>query len=683
MNAFPDFSTHGYQIEKELGHNSLGGRVTYLAKNTNTQKLVVIKQFQFAQLGASWTEYEAYEQEIKVLQNLDFPGIPRYLDSFQTDSGFCMVQEYKNAESAVARTFSPPDIKQIAIATLEILVDLQAQKPPIIHRDIKPENLLIDDELNVYLVDFGFARIGGGNIAASSVVKGTMGFMPPEQMFNRELTKASDLYGLGITLICLLTGTKSADVGNLVDANYGIHFRHLVPPLQQGWMNWLERMVAPRLQDRYPSAADALTALESLDVRSLPKVRIEGDRIQFTATEYGETLTQTIAISNPIPDTMLCGRWEVAPHPNDPPHTPYDHSWISFEPQAFESNDIECKIAVDTSKLLASQTYNRQIILRANSEPETHKIELQATTAPLPVPQKTNFLSVFRLTFMFCFILGFFMCCLQVTVSIFNFIDYKLVDPYIDLMLYSGTSTILLPICFTSGLLGFFVAEIAITAKLNKYDFNWFLALCGGLTGLIFYNFISSILTSIVLDIAKGTINYKLISFVYAGSVLVSLAVTLLGALILGGRITNVTIKNITIVTVVTVIMRLLSFSVYGSTARVVCILAVASLIYKIVNSVFNTLIDEEIARQVLEVDATKRAFFTAGFCMSLSVAYILFLNLKSQLEWVEAREILVVGGTIMTSLAVTGIPLIDSIFFKPKRLLANYRKSRPNLIKP
>src|SRR6476469_6603451 len=448
MNAFPDFSTQGYQIEKELGHNSLGGRVTYLAKNTNTQKLFVIKQFQFAQLGASWAEYEAYEQEIKVLQNLDFPGIPRYLDSFQTDRGFCMVQEYKNAESAVSRTFSPPDIKQIAIATLEIIAYLQSQKPHVIHRDIKPENLLIDDELNVYLVDFGFARLGGGNIAASSVVKGTMGFMPPEQMFNRKLTKASDLYGLGIALICLLTGTKSADVGNLVDANYGIHFRHLVPPLQQGWMNWLEKMVAPRLQDRYPSAADALTALKSLDVSSLPKVIIERERIQFTATEYGKILTGTIAISNPIPDTILCGRWEVAPHPNDPPHTPYDHSWISFEPQAFESNNIECKIAVDTSKLLASQTYNRQIILRANSEPETHTIELQATKAPLPVPKKNNILTVFRLIFM---------CCLLLTVFIFYWIDYQFVPPEVDIFLYSGTTTILLPICFTSGLLGFLV----------------------------------------------------------------------------------------------------------------------------------------------------------------------------------------------------------------------------------
>ncbi|MEG4395236.1 protein kinase domain-containing protein [Microcoleus sp. BROC3] len=680
MNAFPDFSKHGYQITRELGYNSLGGRVTYLATKINTKISVVIKQFQFAQLGASWAEYEAYEQEIKVLQSLDFPGIPRYLDSFQTDSGFCMVQEYKNAESAVARTFSPPDIKQIAIASLEILVDLQSQKQPIIHRDIKPENLLIDDELNVYLVDFGFARLGGGNIAASSVVKGTMGFMPPEQMFNRELTKASDLYGLGITLICLLTGTKSADVGNLIDANYGIHFRHLVPPLQQGWMNWLERMVAPRIQDRYQSAADALAALEALDVSSLPKVRIERDRIQFTATEYGEILTGTIAISNPIPDTILCGRWEVTPHPNDPPHTPYDHSWISFEPQAFESNDIECKIAVDTSKLLASQTYNRQIILRANSEPETHTIELQATTAPLPVPQKTNFLSVFRLIFMFCLILVTFMCCLLLTVLIFGWIDYDFADPEVDIFLYSGTTTILLPIGFTSGFLGILVAEIAITAQSNKYDFNWFLALCGGLIGLIFSVFISSLLTSILFDIAKGTIDYQLIIFVYAWSVLVSIPVTLLAALILGRIISTVTIENVTIVAV---IMLLLSFSLYTNTFIVGWILALASLIYKIVTSVFNKLIDQQIARQVLEVDATKRAFLTAGFCMSLSVAFLLFKRLDFPLKGVETIEILVVGGTIITSLAVTGIPLIDSLVFKPKRMLANYRKSQPNLIKP
>ena len=54
MNAFPDFSTHGYQIERELGYNSLGGRVTYLATKINIKNSVVIKQFQFAQLDSSW-----------------------------------------------------------------------------------------------------------------------------------------------------------------------------------------------------------------------------------------------------------------------------------------------------------------------------------------------------------------------------------------------------------------------------------------------------------------------------------------------------------------------------------------------------------------------------------------------------------------------------------------------------
>ena len=594
-----------------------------------------------------------------------------------------MVQEYKNAESVANRSFAPPDIKQIAIATLEILVYLQAQKPSIIHRDIKPENLLIDEELNVFLVDFGFARIGGGNIAASSVVKGTMGFMPPEQMFNRQLTEASDLYGLGTTLISLLTGTKSVDVGNLIDANYSIHFRHLVPPLQQGWMNWLETMVAPRIQDRYKSAADALGVLKSLDVSRLPKVRIERDRLKFTATEYGEILTRAIVISNPIPDTILTGRWEVAPHPNDPPHTPYDHSWIFFEPQAFESNNIKCKIRVDTQKLLASKTYKRQIILRANSEPETHTIELQVTTAPLIIPQKTKFLSVRWLTFMCCLIVATVMCCLLLSGLILYLKEHgNFGDPEPSSFLDSWITTIMLAICIPSGLLGFLVAEIAITSQLKKYDFNWFGALLGGLIGLISSGFISSILTSIAFNIAKGTIDYQLIIFMGAGSVLVLISVTLLGALILGS-ITNVKIVAVIILFLLFLLYVSLGMIGVAVSVIVVLILALASLIYKIVNSIFNNLIDEQISRQILEVDATKIAFLTAGFCMSLGVAFQLFLKLATQLEWVEPIEILVVGGTTMTSLGVTAIPLIDLIVFKPKRIIADYRKSQPNLIKP
>jgi serine/threonine protein kinase len=658
MNTFPDFSTHGYQIEKELGHNSLGGRVTYLAKNTNTQKLVVIKQFQFAQLGASWAEYEAYEQEIKVLQNLDFPGIPRYLDSFQTDSGFCMVQEYKNAESAVARTFSPPDIKQIAIATLEILVDLQAQKPPIIHRDIKPENLLIDEELNVYLVDFGFARIGGGNIAASSVVKGTMGFMPPEQMFNRQLTQASDLYGLGATLICLLTGIKSGEIGNLIDENYSIHFRHLVPPLQRGWMNWLETMVAPRIQDRYKSAADALMALRSLDVSRLPKVRIERDRLRFTATEFGEKITQTVTVSNPIPNTILAGRWEVAPHPNDPPHTPYDHPWIFFETSKFEGNEVECKITVDSSKLLANQTYHRQIILHANSEPDSHKIAIEVKTARLPEAKQMPSLSKDRLNFMFLLIVvGWLLSSPKDIQSLFMLVS----------LLVSG----------------FVAAEKTLNAEVNGTEVNSFGAVFGATLGITAMVLVANTIESIFgsgLTNSIGKVIALLVSFVVSA---------LVGASV--GSVANS--RGLTIVAFAAsglvifsswVFLQLgMSESPFAPGMGLISFILASSACYFVVYTLADPRIHALLKKGFFKQDAVAIVFLTAGFCISLGAGFSHFLNLGNEIESVEASKILAVAGSVLVPLAATAIPLLNLIVFKRNRIIAEYRKSKPYLIKP
>ncbi len=273
MSNYPELSHHGYQIERVLGKNSFGGRVTYKAQKG--EQPVVIKHFQFAQSDSSWAEYKAYESEIAMLQQLDHSSIPRYLDSFETPTGFCLVQEYKQAISlASPLQFTPQQVREIALAVLDVLVYLQQQHPPIIHRDIKPENILIErgQKIKVYLVDFGFARPGGEDMAVSSVVKGTLGFMPPEQMFNRQLTKASDLYSLGATLICLLTGTKSSGIGNLIDETNRINFRSSVPRLHRPFYKWLEKMVAPSPRDRYPTAQAALSALEAIEAVKERKV---------------------------------------------------------------------------------------------------------------------------------------------------------------------------------------------------------------------------------------------------------------------------------------------------------------------------------------------------------------------------------------------------------------------------
>lgn len=60
-------TSYGYHLEQEIGHNRSGGRVTYLANDIETSQLVVIKQFQFAQFGSTWSGYQSYEQEIKLL----------------------------------------------------------------------------------------------------------------------------------------------------------------------------------------------------------------------------------------------------------------------------------------------------------------------------------------------------------------------------------------------------------------------------------------------------------------------------------------------------------------------------------------------------------------------------------------------------------------------------------------
>ncbi|MGG6293744.1 protein kinase domain-containing protein [Leptolyngbya sp. AN02str] len=378
-----------YRINKELGHNHSGGRVTFLATDTVTDQPVVIKQFQFARSANSWVDFDAHQRELQLLQTLEHSGIPRYLTSFETEDGFCLVQEYKDAlPLSSSRTFSAEEIRNVAVSALHILNYLQNRIPPVIHRDVKPDNILLDANGNVFLVDFGFAHVGEGSVGVSSVVKGTLGFMPPEQLFHRQLTEASDLYGLGMTLICLLTGTPADQIGDLVDISYRVSFKHLVPKLSIHWVRWLEKMVEPRLSERFPNAASALTAMPSAPLCP-PQATLSQSKLSFQATLPAQSLSKAITISNSIPNTNLQGRWELLPHPHDP--SPDVYQWISVFPATFESNLISCQIAVNTHYLIPGKTYFRTLKLHTNSLSPSLSLEVSVETAPqkhgsIPVP---------------------------------------------------------------------------------------------------------------------------------------------------------------------------------------------------------------------------------------------------------------------------------------------------------
>jgi hypothetical protein len=147
-------------------------------------------------------------------------------------------------------------------------------------------------------------------------------------------------------------------------------------------------MVQPRLRDRYPNAVTALEELKSFYVFRVPEVSLNTNSLVFQATRLGEKITQKIHFRNLMPDTLLEGSWEVAPHLQDPPHTPDSHAWISFSPASFKENLVKCEITVDTSLLAADKYYERHLLLHTNASPETHDVTIRVQTAPLPIDVK-------------------------------------------------------------------------------------------------------------------------------------------------------------------------------------------------------------------------------------------------------------------------------------------------------
>lgn len=279
-----------YEIQQQLGERF--ERQTLLALDQQTHKLVVVKLSLFNS-NLKWETFKLFEREAKTLKELSHPAIPRYIDYFDIEvnssRGFALVQSYIDAPSLVehitgGRTFSETELKQLAKAVLEVLIYLHERYPPIIHRDIKPGNILLTNRSGnhvgqVYLVDFGSVQ-AAANEAGTRTIVGTYGYMPPEQ-FGERAVPASDLYGLGTTLIYLASGQHPAD---LPQRNLRVCFENYVN-LSPTFLSWLQWMTEPAVEQRPESAACALQALEHGTLRNkqlLTLVKPTDSRIVLT-----------------------------------------------------------------------------------------------------------------------------------------------------------------------------------------------------------------------------------------------------------------------------------------------------------------------------------------------------------------------------------------------------------------
>ena len=263
---------HRYAIERELGE---GGMATvYLADDIKHERKValqVLKPELAAVVGA-----ERFLAEIKTTANLQHPHILPLFDSGEADTCLFYVMPHVQGESLRERIDRE---KQLAVAdslaiTQKVASALDyAHGHGVVHRDIKPANILLSEQGEPLVADFGIAlavaQAGAGRITETGLSLGTPHYMSPEQATgDRDVDPRSDVYALGCVLYEMLAGQPpfSATSAQAVlvkilttDAPSITSERRTVPPhVGHALARALEKLPA----DRFESAAEFAAALD-------------------------------------------------------------------------------------------------------------------------------------------------------------------------------------------------------------------------------------------------------------------------------------------------------------------------------------------------------------------------------------------------------------------------------------
>ncbi|MWV42272.1 protein kinase [Paenibacillus sp. HJL G12] len=240
-----------YEIIRKIGEGGMSH--VYLAEDLKLPgKLWAVKES-----VSQPNDYNSIRDEAQLLISLSHARLPRIVDFFPPDSeGYTyLVMDYIQGIT-LEKYFSgyrgriPMDsILQLTDQLLEVLDYLHTHEPVIIFRDLKPSNIMLTEQLELRLIDFGIARNYKQEQTQDTVKLGTVGFAAPEQYGSGQSDARSDLYGLGALMLYLTTGGAFSEWTPKAEKSIRQDMpRKLIPVLRK------LLQVAP--EDRYGSAAE-------------------------------------------------------------------------------------------------------------------------------------------------------------------------------------------------------------------------------------------------------------------------------------------------------------------------------------------------------------------------------------------------------------------------------------------
>ncbi|MBD3883343.1 protein kinase [Phormidium tenue FACHB-886] len=298
-----------YRIQRVLGRGGFGR--TYLAADDRRfGELCVLKEFAPSNQSdpvVAQKLRELFQREATILHKLNHSQIPQFFAVFEEEGRLFIAQEFINGKTywrilqerqKRGEAFTQAEILQWLKHLLRVLDYLHSQN--IVHRDIAPDNIMLSRSSKLpVLIDFGVVKqaathfygmstINPDGLIQASVSVGKFGYAPYEQIRMGQCSPKSDLYALAVTAVVLLTG-RSPNV--LIDPRSLEWTWQSQVRLHPRLVEVLEKMMAEKPQDRYPSARLVLRDLQS--IKSSNRRTSPRSQPQSQPSQHNQVLTQS------------------------------------------------------------------------------------------------------------------------------------------------------------------------------------------------------------------------------------------------------------------------------------------------------------------------------------------------------------------------------------------------------
>ncbi len=284
-----------YEIIRLLGHGGMNH--VYLAEDLHNQQKVVLK-FPNDDLIGNVGVFERYKREAEIGSRLNHPNVQRLLNTGEERSEHYLVMEYLQGrtlrevlEKCAPDLLPTDEALRITIQICDALA--YCHEHGVFHRDIKPENIMILNDGNIKIIDFGVALLEGARRVTWRGLSGTVGtpdYMSPEQLRGERGAASSDIYAVGAMLYEMLCGHTPFEGENV----FAIMNQHVSqdppsilqcnPDISPALATVVMRAIRRDPEKRYQSMRDMLYDLQHLDqitpVPYIPEISRPGKRYQ-------------------------------------------------------------------------------------------------------------------------------------------------------------------------------------------------------------------------------------------------------------------------------------------------------------------------------------------------------------------------------------------------------------------